>query len=138
MQTVKKPSLNKGCQIVFNALKTRSLSSAQELYFDLKAKDADAPGLTTIYRALESLVKLELVQAVDMGDGEKRYEAVEAGEHHHHLVCEVCRKSVHLDECIVESLEAKVLSQHGFRIKSHILELFGVCSKCAKTSKVKI
>ena len=53
------------------------LSSAQEVHLWLKQDvPHDAPGLTTIYRAIETLLKLNLIQCVDFGDGEKRYERV--------------------------------------------------------------
>lgn len=71
----------------------------------MRADDTKCPGLTTVYRSLESLVSQGLlVQEVVLGDGERRYEMVHPGEHHHHLVCEKCRKSVHLDECLVEQM----------------------------------
>ena len=73
----------------------------------------------------------ELVQEVVLGDGERRYEVVHPGEHHHHLVCQSCNKSVHLDECLVEQFEETIRNSYGFQIKSHLLELFGLCQDCS-------
>jgi len=125
--------LTKGCRTVLDALEgVEDLSSAQDIYGRLRLDADDAPGLTTVYRSLESLVGLGLVQAVDLGDGERRYELVRPGEHHHHLVCDVCKKSVHLDQCLVENLEEAVRANYGFEIRSHVLEIFGVCRSCSK------
>jgi Fur family transcriptional regulator, ferric uptake regulator len=55
---------------------------------------------------------------------------VQPGEHHHHLVCEHCRESIHLDQCMVEEIEAAIHAKYGFKTRAHILELFGVCKKC--------
>lgn len=125
--------LTKGCQKVLEVLKEQhQLASAQDIFGQMRGDDATAPGLTTVYRSLESLVSQGLVQAVDLGDGERRYEMVKPGEHHHHLVCDGCRASVHLDSCLVEELEDGIRSKYGFMVKGHILEIFGTCQKCQK------
>ena len=127
------PKLTKGSRRVLDALeKSHQLSSAQDIYGVLRSSQTESPGLTTVYRSLESLVALGLVQAVDLGDGEKRYEAVSPGEHHHHLICESCQKSIHLDQCLVEDLEKSIRSKYGFTIHSHVLEVFGSCRDCLK------
>lgn len=127
----KQPGLTKGAQAVLDALgQGKELSSAQDIYGRLRQSGEKAPGLTTVYRALDSLVALGYVQVVDLGDGEKLYEVVEPGEHHHHLVCETCGQSNHLDQCMVEEFEDAIRSKYGFQIKSHVLEIFGICNSC--------
>jgi Fur family ferric uptake transcriptional regulator len=123
--------LTKGSQKVLQILeKTTALSTAQDIHALLRKEDDEAPGLTTVYRALESLASLGLVQAVDLGDGEKRFELVTPGEHHHHLVCDACKDSVHLDQCLIQDLESAIRSKYGFEVRGHILELFGICKRC--------
>lgn len=123
--------LTKGCQKVLKVLEQADdLTTAQDIHGRLRTDSEAPPGLTTVYRSLESLVGLGLVQAVDLGDGERRYEMVKPGEHHHHLVCEQCSRSVHLDQCLVEDLEEAVRKTYGFEIRSHVLELFGLCKSC--------
>ena len=123
--------LTKGARVVVDALEEYGdLASAQEIYGRLRAKTDKAPGLTTVYRALDILVAKGYVQSVDLGDGEKRYEVVTPGEHHHHLVCETCGQSNHLDQCVVEEIEDTIRAKYGFLIKSHVLEIFGVCKIC--------
>jgi Fur family transcriptional regulator, ferric uptake regulator len=128
--------LTKGSKKVLEYLeRIDELTSAQDIYGLMRTEDENAPGLTTVYRSLESLVQQGLVQAVDLGDGERRYELVHPGEHHHHLICEGCRKSVHLDECLLEQFEENIKANYGFVIKSHVLELFGTCKDCNQSSK---
>ncbi|HEY9759051.1 MAG TPA: Fur family transcriptional regulator [Oculatellaceae cyanobacterium] len=123
--------LTKGCKRVLEVLEhTKDLSSAQDIHGLLRAEDSNAPGLTTVYRSLESLVAMGLVQAVDLGDGERRYELIEPGEHHHHIICDHCRSSIHLDQCLVEELENAIASKYGYDVRSHILEIFGRCPEC--------
>ncbi|HEY9785281.1 MAG TPA: transcriptional repressor [Candidatus Obscuribacterales bacterium] len=135
MQT--KPHLNqrltKGCKKVLEILeRTDTLSSAQDIHSALRNEEQNPPGLTTVYRSLESLVGLGLVQSVDLGDGERRFELVKPGEHHHHLVCDKCRSSVHLDQCLVAELEEAIKSKYGFEVRGHILEIFGLCAHCQR------
>jgi Fur family ferric uptake transcriptional regulator len=130
--------LTKGCKKVLEYLeRSHDLTSAQDIHGLMRTEDNGAPGLTTVYRSLESLVGMGLVQAVDLGDGERRYELIHPGEHHHHLVCEICRKSVHLDECLVEQFEDSIRNSHGFQIRSHVLEIFGVCKDCSARAATK-
>jgi Fur family ferric uptake transcriptional regulator len=125
--------LTKGCKKVLEVLESADeLSSAQDIHGRMRGFDSKAPGLTTVYRSLESLVSLGLVQSVDLGDGERRYELVKPGEHHHHLVCQSCRGSVHLDQCLIEELEEGIRQKYGFQVKGHILEIFGTCKDCSK------
>jgi Fur family ferric uptake transcriptional regulator len=133
---LKNAGLTKGAQRVLELLEqSHELSSAQDIYGKLRTEEPKAPGLTTVYRSLESLVQMGLVQAVDLGDGERRYEVVAPGEHHHHLVCRQCGDSTHLDSCLVEDIEKAIETKYKFRIDSHIFEVFGLCEKCAKRAK---
>ena len=65
--------------------------SAQEIH-DGIAAHGGAVGVASVYRALDTLAELRLVQRVDVGDGIARFEpAREDHHHHHHLVCDDCR-----------------------------------------------
>jgi Fur family transcriptional regulator, ferric uptake regulator len=123
--------LTKGAKKVLQTLtEVHTLATAQDIHGRMRSEDEEAPGLTTVYRALESLVTQGLVQSVELGDGEKRYELIEPGEHHHHLICSKCKESVHLDQCLIKDLDSLIKTKHGFNVTSHILEIFGTCKKC--------
>jgi len=124
--------LTKGAKKVLDIMGgMRTLATAQDIYSRMRLEDDEAPGLTTVYRSLEALVAQRLVQAVELGDGEKRYEAINPGEHHHHLICSVCKDSVHLDQCLIQDLDSVIKSKYGFQVTSHLLEIFGTCKKCS-------
>jgi Fur family ferric uptake transcriptional regulator len=130
--------LTKGCRSVLEALEQAGdLTTAQDIHSMLRQTATESPGLTTVYRSLDSLVEIGLVQAVDLGDGEKRYEVVAPGEHHHHLICQTCNQSIHLDQCLVEDLEKTIKGKYGFVISSHVLEIFGYCRKCSPDGSKK-
>jgi Fur family ferric uptake transcriptional regulator len=132
----RRAGLTKGAQKVLELLEqSHELSSAQDIYGKLRTDEDKAPGLTTVYRSLESLVSMGLVQAVDLGDGERRYEVVAPGEHHHHLVCRECGASTHLDSCLVEDMEEAIKNKYKFEIDSHVFEVFGTCLDCQSKRK---
>src|SRR3712207_465245 len=64
--------------------------SAKEITSALRDEGSQV-GLASVYRALELLDALKLVQRLDAGEGVVRYEpAVRGGSHPHHIVCERC------------------------------------------------
>src|SRR4030042_2752333 len=70
--------------------------SAEESYAQVKAKYAYA-NISTVYRTLDLLKELKLVNEIDLDDGRVRYRLSEKG-HHHHLVCSNCGKIIDLPE----------------------------------------
>jgi Fur family ferric uptake transcriptional regulator len=128
-------SISKSCKKILTVLKEDQLHSAQEIHALMRNMHPRAPGLSTVYRSLELLVNAGLLQAVDLGDGERRYELVKPGEHHHHLFCESCGISIHLDECIIAKFEDTIRDDYGFRVKGHVLEIFGRCKNCLGESQ---
>lgn len=104
--------------------------SAQDLHEALR-REGSPVGLTTVYRHLQALVDTGEVDVLRPGDGEAVYRRCATAEHHHHLVCRTCGRSVEIDGPEVEAWLGKVATKHGFREVTHSLELFGTCAPCA-------
>ena len=104
--------------------------SAQDLHAELR-RDGDGVGLTTVYRALQTLADNGEVDALRTDDGETVYRRCSSASHHHHLVCRRCGRTVEVDGPEVERWSEQVASRHGFRDVSHQVEVFGTCSDCA-------
>ena len=103
--------------------------SAQELHDGLRRSGASV-GLTTVYRHLQALADSGAVDVLRSDDGEARYRACATEEHHHHLVCRRCGRSVEVAGPAVERWAASIAREHGFTEVSHTLEVFGVCEVC--------
>ena len=103
-------------------------ASAQELY-QLLRRDGDGIGLTTVYRALQSLLDAKIVDVLRRDDGEALYRLC-GDAHHHHLVCRSCGATVEIEGSSVERWAEAVAKEHHFREVGHTVELFGLCSKC--------
>ncbi|MGH3320600.1 MAG: Fur family transcriptional regulator [Streptosporangiaceae bacterium] len=103
--------------------------SAQDLYTDLRAGGARI-GLTTVYRALQALSDSGEVDVLVTGDGESVYRACHTDEHHHHLVCRRCGRTVEVEGPTVEAWATGVGARHGFTDVTHTVEVFGTCREC--------
>jgi Fur family transcriptional regulator, ferric uptake regulator len=104
--------------------------SAQDLH-DLLRHDGASVGLTTVYRHLQALADAGQVDVLRTDDGEAVYRRCPTAEHHHHLVCRTCGRSVEVDGPEVEAWAARVAEQHGFTDVTHTVEVFGTCASCA-------
>lgn len=100
----------------------------------LTALEIDArvgAGRASVYRTLDQLERLHLVQRVEIGGDAAGYERVDPEQHHHHLVCEGCGK---LDPFVDPSLEraiAAVSRSADYEIAAHDVVLRGRCPDCA-------
>ncbi len=104
--------------------------SAQSLHALLRGR-GEPVGLTTVYRTLGSMAAAGEVDVITGDDGEARYRRC-SGEHHHHLVCRGCGLTVEVAGPTVEAWAESVAAAHGFAEPTHTLEIFGLCSDCAR------
>ena len=84
---------------------------------------------TTVYRTLELLSALGLVNVTDLGSGRLEYELVR--HPHHHLICERCGTQTEVEDCVFDSLRDSLRQQYGFAPNLGHFALFGVCPECA-------
>ena len=86
-------------------------------------------GRATIFRALDVLTELGIVERIDLPTGEHAFVACEAA-HHHHVVCSSCGRAVWATDHGLERVAAAIGRETGYRIDTHRLELFGLCAEC--------
>jgi len=104
--------------------------SAEEIYGQLHNRYPYG-NISTVYRTLELMKKLNLVTETDFGEGRVRYHVAEKS-HHHHLVCHTCGKVTDLDESVLSSLRGALLRDYGFNADLRHLAISGECSDCRK------
>jgi Fur family ferric uptake transcriptional regulator len=86
----------------------------------------------SVYRVLEQLEGLGLVQRVDTGQAMVRYERVAAPhEHHHHLVCEACGVVMPFSDEELEQAISSLSSRVPLTVSEHEIVLRGECEDCA-------
>lgn len=104
--------------------------SAEEVYKLVKTKNPDI-GLATVYRTLDLLAELDILQKMDFGDGKGRYEINDEDvHHHHHLICLRCGHVEEFEDDLLETLEAAIKRKTNFEVIDHQLKFYGFCQKC--------
>lgn len=111
--------------------------SAKDVYAALH-KTYPALGLTTVYRTLDLLVRMGLLNKLSFGTGESRYEFRSGKDesHHHHLICIQCGTIIDYTDFVDEELElvkkteASLAKKHDFKIMDHNIEFYGLCPDC--------
>jgi len=113
--------------------------SAEDIYLAIHKSYTDI-GFATIYRTLDLLVKMNLVNRFEFGDGKARYELIyeqeEEPTHHHHLICTRCGKVIDYSDFIeeetklIERIECELSKKYNFRIDRHIIQFYGLCDDC--------
>lgn len=86
-------------------------------------------GRMTVYRTLELLRQLGLVQPVYQGTGAAHYVLMVEG-HHHHLICSTCDRVIEFDECMAQEMGKRLGERFAFQIQGHLLEFYGLCPEC--------
>lgn len=103
--------------------------SAEQIFLRLQDKHISI-NLSTVYRALETLVEKNIViKSSITGDAKALFEPYQM-EHKHHLVCVKCKKMFTVDGCPFEEYEKILHEKIGFDVKGHKLEIFGYCKDC--------
>lgn len=110
--------------------------TAEEIYELVKA-DYPEIGLATVYRTIQLLLELHLIDRINLDDGFVRYEighmdSEESRHHHHHLICLECGKVFSFEDDLLEKLEEKIMQTTSFRVVDHEVKLYGYCSDCEK------
>jgi Fe2+ or Zn2+ uptake regulation protein len=110
--------------------KNKEPISVQEILADF-LKENLVVNKTTVYRQISSLLKDSVVREIRLNDRSVRYELVDKDDHHHHLVCLKCKKIEEISfKEDLERQERIIAQDKKFKVLSHTLEFFGVCSKC--------
>jgi Fur family ferric uptake transcriptional regulator len=86
-------------------------------------------GRATVFRTLEVLEALGVIERLDLPTGEHAYVGCEPA-HHHHVVCSRCGRTAEIRDANLQGVVERVARQTGYRVDEHRLELFGVCPTC--------
>jgi Fur family transcriptional regulator, ferric uptake regulator len=85
--------------------------------------------VSTVYRTLELLVELELVQETRLAGVAIFYEVAPAPVHHH-FVCEGCGAVGHFDDELLEPVRRRLHAADGFTVREARMTVFGRCRAC--------
>jgi len=91
-------------------------------------------GLVSVYRTLERLEELGLVQRVHQPDSCQAFVPASRG-HQHLLICSECGRTTHFEGDDLQPLIHSISRRTGYEIAEHWLQLFGLCEDCQSRGK---
>jgi len=109
--------------------------TAEEIY-ELVRETYPEIGLATVYRTVQMLVDLQIIDKVSFDDGFARYEmggmSQEKRHHHHHAICQGCGAVISFEDDLLDTLEQAVFDATGFTVTDHEVKLYGYCETCSR------
>ena len=112
--------------------------TVEEIY-DLAKEESPEIGLATIYRTVQVLLELHVIEKVTFDDGFARYELngeeTGSGHRHHLAICTQCGKVYSLETDLLDTLEKQVFESLGFEVTDHEVKLYGLCSACRRKAQ---
>lgn len=112
--------------------------TVEEIY-DLAKEESPEIGLATIYRTVQVLLELHVIEKVTFDDGFARYELngeeTGSGHRHHYAICTQCGKVYSLETDLLDTLEKQVFESLGFEVTDHEVKLYGLCSACRRKAQ---
>lgn len=131
-ETLQKEGLRytKQRQEIWNELRSSDEHrDAEEILLTLRERGLKI-SRATVYRTIDVLVKNNLIDKLDIGDGRARYEYNDKYLHHDHLICTDCGKIIEFHNDEIEHLQTKIAKQYKFQLSHHNHQLFGICKDC--------
>jgi Fe2+ or Zn2+ uptake regulation protein len=127
--------LTKQRAAVLRALSDGAHLSAETI---LERVRSEMPGVSlgTIYRTLDILREIGLVQLFSFGGSAARYEA--ALEKHHHLLCSECRSLTNVNAEGLERIVREIAVDEGYSDVDYSLTIVGQCADCTKVGKRRL
>lgn len=112
--------------------------TVEEIYELVKKQYPDI-GLATIYRTVQVLIDLHVIDKISFDDGFARYELdvneLDSHHHHHHAICQGCGQVMAFEDDLLDNLEQALYDALGFVVMDHEVKLYGYCRICAKAQK---
>jgi Fur family transcriptional regulator, peroxide stress response regulator len=107
----------------------RGHPDAETIYRRVK-KQFPSISLATVYKTLDTFVRIGLLSPFRSGSGSTRYDT--NLEEHHHLVCIDCDTVIDVNHESLTQLPVHRLPLSGFKIINHQVEIKGICSDCQR------
>ncbi|MBB6731091.1 transcriptional repressor [Cohnella zeiphila] len=112
--------------------------NAEEVFMLVKDKYPNI-GLATVYRSLELLSELHIVEKINFGDGGARFDlrSEDQPHMHHHLICTRCGAVEEIKDDWLMPMENRIEREFGFTVLDHRLDFQGICKECGAKEREK-
>ncbi|MBL6983789.1 MAG: transcriptional repressor [Anaerolineales bacterium] len=116
-------------QVILDAIcEADGHATLAEIYYRAKKLDGKIDR-STIYRVLDVLVELGIVNCSEDLNGNRVYELVKE-QPHHHLVCKLCGEDTEIDNQVIEEFYQNLQTTYYYEVEMDHLIVFGVCPEC--------
>ena len=112
------------------ALNSRAHPSAQQVYDEVK-KIYPTVSLATVYKTLEVLRGIGLVQEINLPEGQARFDSYM--NPHINMICLKCGTITDLDDITVKEIVRRVAAATKFKPTGQRMDVYGICRKCGGT-----
>ncbi len=116
--------------ILDNKTRQISMQEVQE-FLDKQLKGVDR---SSVYRNLETLQKLDIIQELNLPNVGKRYQYILDRKVHHFYICKACGKANRGNEALFQKIENTLKDVRGFSKANLSVVFYGYCAKCAPES----
>lgn len=115
---------------LFEATAHRHHLSAEEIHQHL-SHQGEKISVSTVYRALHVMVKLGLLQELELAEGRKYYELKSpVWQQHHHLVCVQCGDVQEFEDDAITEVTTQETQDRGFALLDGQFTIYGLCPRC--------
>jgi len=113
---------------VYKYLKSTTEHPSAETVYKALQEDYPTMSLATVYKSLKTLVEVNLVQELNVGEGNFRYDGNVAS--HPHIQCLSCGKVDDIHNLSFEDLNEKVTAYTDYEVISNQVYFYGICKEC--------
>jgi len=108
-------------------LDTREHPSAEVIYTSLQEK-FPTMSLATVYKSLKTLVEVNLISEINLGEGNFRYDSTIAD--HPHIQCIHCNKVEDIMDVPMTMINREIVKYTDYKVLTSKLYFYGICNKC--------
>jgi Fur family peroxide stress response transcriptional regulator len=117
-------------RIILETLAARTDHPTADHVYDVVRGVIKGVSRTTVYRVLETFVRLGIVTKVSNPQAKARFDADTA--RHHHLICTGCDRVMDCNDDRLSSIEIPAEVLAGFEVRDFSLSITGLCGSCRK------
>jgi len=111
-----------------SALTNRAHPSARQIYNEVRGAHPTV-SLATVYKTLQVLRELNLVQELSFPDEEARFDPYMRP--HLNLICQRCRKAIDVEDKAAREV-VNAASKARFNVTGLRIDVYGICQKCGR------
>lgn len=118
---------------IYKYLNSTKLHPSAEIIYKALQDQYPTMSLATVYKGLKTLVQVNLIQELNVGEGKFRYDGNTLP--HPHIQCLSCGKVDDIEGINFIQLNDKIKHLTSYEVISNQVYFYGICSKCKEVTK---